>query len=181
MSLSLREQLLKAGLVTEKQARKAGRETSQQQHQRKKGAQPSPQHASASDQARAAKLARDQALNRQRQEQAAARARVAELRQLIEQHRLPPVESDDYFSFVDGTKVRRIPVTPALRERLVRGTAVIARCGGRYDLLPTETAPRILERDPAAIVTSPQTGSPAAERPDDDPYKDFVVPDDLTW
>ena len=50
MSLSLREQLLKAGLVTEKQARKAGRETSQQQHQRKKSAQPSPQQASASDQ-----------------------------------------------------------------------------------------------------------------------------------
>ena len=35
MSLSLREQLLKAGLVTEKQAKKAERQTSQQQHQRK--------------------------------------------------------------------------------------------------------------------------------------------------
>ena len=77
MSLSLREQLLKAGLVTEKQAKKAERQTSQQQHQRKKGSlpDPTPEQQAAVRKAQAAKFARDQALNRERQEKAAAKRR----------------------------------------------------------------------------------------------------------
>jgi uncharacterized protein YaiL (DUF2058 family) len=76
MSLSLREQLLKAGLVTEKQAKKAERQTSQQQHQRKKGSlpDPTPEQQAAVRKAQAAKFARDQALNRERQEKAAIKA-----------------------------------------------------------------------------------------------------------
>ena len=110
MSLSLREQLLKAGLVTEKQAKKAERQTSQQQHQRKKGSlpDPTPEQQAAVRKAQAAKFARDQALNRERQEKAAAKARRAELRQFIDQHRLPRVESDDYYNFVDEQRIRRI-------------------------------------------------------------------------
>src|SRR5512145_1392255 len=142
MSLSLREQLLKAGLVTEKQARKAERQTSQQQHQRKKGSlpEPTPEQQVAARQAQAAKFARDQALNRERQEKAAAKARRVELRQFIDQHRVPRVESDDYYNFVDEKRVRRIAVTPDLRARILRGDLMIARCSGQYDLVTAEVA-----------------------------------------
>lgn len=181
MSMSLRDQLLKAGLVTEKQARKA--ELQQHQQQRKqpkapKGAPPPPA-TPAARQAMAAKAARDQELNRRQQAQAAAKARSAQVRQLIEQHRVPRVESDDFFNFQDGAKIRRIPVDAALRRRILQGDVVIARCEGHYDLVPKEAADRIRERDAAAIIMLPATESSGPA--DDDPYKDYVVPDDLTW
>lgn len=185
MNLSLREQLLKAGLVTEKQAKQAERTTSDQRHRQPKGgkrtAPPPPEPAKAAQQAQAAKLLRDQELNRKQQEKAARRARAAELRQLVGQLRVPRPESDDYFNFVDGGKIHRIQVTPELRARLVAGSLVIVRYDGRYDLVPAEAVERIRERHAEAIVANSPADAPAAPPAEDDPYKDFVVPDDLTW
>jgi uncharacterized protein YaiL (DUF2058 family) len=179
MSDSLRDQLIKAGLATKRQAHQADRE--QYRGRQDKGAkrpEPSDQQRAA-DQARAAKTARDQALNRERQAQAEANARAAEIRQLIEQHRLPKPESDDYFNFIDRKKVRRIAINAELRDRLGRGDVAIARCEARYDFVPSDIAARIRERD-ARMVMSLDSSSDA-ESDENDPYKDFVVPDDLTW
>jgi hypothetical protein len=186
MNLTLREQLLKAGLVTEKQAKQAERSESQHKHRQKKGGgtappAPAPSPARAAEQARAAKLLRDQELNRRQQEKAARKARAAELRQLVEQLRVPRPESDDYYNFVDGGKVHRLAVTPELRARIVAGTLAIVRSDGRYDLVPAEALERIRERDASAIVSIPVDESASGAPADDDPYKDFVVPDDLTW
>jgi hypothetical protein len=94
---------------------------------------------------------------------------------------VPRPESDDYYNFVDGGKIHRLAVTPELRARIVAGTLAIVRSDGRYDLVPAEALERIRERDASAIVSipvdEPASGAPA----EDDPYKDFVVPDDLTW
>jgi len=183
MSLSLREQLLKAGLVTKKQAKQSERTASQNQHRAAKGSEraPSPDPARAADQARSAKLLRDQEMNRRQREKAAAKARAAELRQLVEQLRVPRPESDDYFNFVDGGRIRRLAVTPDLRARIVAGGLVIVRCEGRYELVPADSVQRILDRDGAARVSIPAAG-PSADAPaEDDPYRHFVVPDDLTW
>jgi hypothetical protein len=185
MSLSLREQLLKAGLVTEKQAKQAERTTSGQRHQQVKGGKrappPPPAPTKAAQQAQAAKLLRDQELNRKQQEKAERRARAAQLRQLVEQLRVPRPESDDFYNFVDDGKVRRMQVTPELRARIVAGSLMIVRYDGRYDLVPVDAIERIREKHADAIVASP-AAEPAASTPaEDDPYKDFVVPDDLTW
>ena len=179
MSDSLRDQLIKAGLATQKQVKQADREQ-HRDRQAKGPKRPGPnEQQRAVDPARAAKAARDQALNRERQAQAEAKARAAEIRQLIEQHRLPKPETDEYFNFVDRKKVRRIAINADLRERLVRGDIAIARCEARYDFVPADIAPRIRERD-ARMVMSLDSSSDA--KPDEnDPYKDFVVPDDLTW
>ena len=183
MSLSLREQLLKAGLVTEKQAKQTERSTGQQRHREAKAGvrQPSPPPARAAQQAQAAKLLRDQELNRKQQAKAEAKARAAQLRQLVEQLRVARPESDDYFNFVDGGKVRRLAVTPDVRARLAAGSLAIVRCDGRYDLVPTDALDRIRERYATAIVALPAAAPAPGGPAEDDPYKDFVVPDDLTW
>lgn len=193
MSMSLREQLLKAGLVTEKQARQAEKQQYQGSKQKVSKKAPPRELTPAAKEAQAAKAARDQELNRRRQEKAAAKARIAQLKQLIEQHRVPRLESDDWYNFVVDGKVRRIMIDVPLRERLVRGELAIVRCDGHYDLVPVPLLDRIRERDPAAVVhlvdrpersgeggaaeAAGTSGDAAAE----DPYKDFVVPDDLVW
>lgn len=184
MSLSLREQLLKAGLVTEKQAKQAERSTGEQRHRQAKGgkrAAPPSAPDKAAQQAQAAKLLRDQELNRKQQERAARKARAAELRQLVEQLRVPRPESDDYYNFVDGGKIHRLQVTPDLRARLIAGSLAIVRYDGRYDLVPALAADRIRERHPEAILAPAASDASTPPAAEDDPYKDYVVPDDLTW
>jgi len=185
MSLSLREQLLQAGLVTEKQAKQAERSSKDQRHRQAKGGQrtppaPAPTPSTAAQRAQAAKLLRDQELNRKQREKSERKARAAQLRQLVEQLRVPRPESDEFYNFVDGGKVRRIQVTPELRARVIAGGLVIVRCADRYDLVPAEAVERIREHDPEAVVTHAATDGTTAPA-EDDPYKDFVVPDDLTW
>jgi uncharacterized protein YaiL (DUF2058 family) len=94
---------------------------------------------------------------------------------------VPRPESDDYYNFVDEGKVHRVPVTPDLRARIVAGKLAIVRCGGRYDLVPADVLERIRERHADAIVAIPAADASTSAAAEDDPYKDFVVPDDLTW
>lgn len=180
MSLSLREQLLAAGLVTQKQVQKTEQQQRQAQHgQKKKQLPPAPDKQAAARQAQAAKAARDQELNRQQREKAERKARRAEIRQIVEQNRIPRIESEDYFNFVDGNKIHRFAVNSDVRERILRGTLAIVRHNGFHALVPSEIAERVRERDASFVVPLKQ---PEAEtRTADDPYKEFVVPDDLLW
>lgn len=233
MNTSLRDQLLAAGLVTEKQAKQAAQQEQQRQfrnrppkynpdsrggqagqpgagHRGSQGGQPGagnrggqnpnrgpspnagggtpprashpPQPPSASllaQQAQAAKIARDQELNRKREEKAKRRARIAEIEQIIEQNRAPRLETEDYYSFIDGKKIRRMSVDPQRREQLTSGVLAIVRYKGHYAVVPKAIAERIRERDENMIVPMVQPKEGSAEP--DDAYKDFVVPDDLMW
>lgn len=179
MSTSLRDQLIQAGLVSEKQARAATENKRAPQVSRKKPLPVSEQQRRL-QQAQAEKTARDQALNRKQLEKAERRARRAEVRQLVEQHRVAPVESEDWFNFVDGAKIKRIAVTPVLRASILSGDLVIVRSDNRYDLVPEAAAERIRERDPSAAIKAEATTSAAADAKDPD-YQDFIVPDDLMW
>jgi uncharacterized protein YaiL (DUF2058 family) len=183
--MSLRDQLLKAGLVTEKQTKDAERQASQQQRQRQKQ-QPRDKRATVSEaetaarQTQAAKAARDQELNRRQKEQAAAKGRQAQIDQLIEQNQLPRPQTEELYNFLDGNRVRRIPADAAVRARIGRGEIAIVRGSGRYGLVTAETAARIRERDARAVIvwiTAKQEPPPPA----DDGYAGFEVPDDLMW
>jgi len=180
MSMSLRDQLLKAGLVSQKQVKEAERQQDRRARQppkQKAGSPPAREPARSSE---AAKTARDQALNRQQQEKAAKKALFAQIKQLIDQNRLPPIEGEDFYNFLDGNKIRRVAVNPELRGRIGRGEVVIVRHGGRYDLVPPAIAARIRERDQRAVI-APVAAAAMETSPAEDPYAGFVVPDDMIW
>src|SRR6202051_657252 len=125
MSMSLRDQLLQAGLVNEKQARDAERQQQQQLQGRQRLPKQqrglAPEQEPAARKAQKAKAARDQQLNRQQQDKAERKARLAQVRQLIEQHRLPKPACEQFYNFVDGNKIRRIAADAAMRGTLARG------------------------------------------------------------
>jgi Uncharacterized protein conserved in bacteria len=177
MSSSLRDQLIKAGLASEKQAKQVNHE-----HRQRGRSQGRPESMTseklAVQRAQAAKASRDQELNLQQRMKAERKARIAEIRQLIEQNRLPKIESEDRFNFVDENKIHSVSVDATLRERLNRGEVTIARYGRHYEIVPAATAARIRERDERFVVAL-NLAPPSTD--ENDPYKDFVVPDDLTW
>jgi uncharacterized protein YaiL (DUF2058 family) len=210
MNSSLRDQLLAAGLVTEKQARQAAQQEQQRQFRdrprpnpgQRPGASPNPGQnrgpaqnkgpqnkgpaqpqqppslKTQTQQAQAAKVARDQELNRRREDKAQRRARMAQIEQIIEQNRVPRLETEDHYSFIDGKKIRRMSVDTQRREQLTRGELVIVRYRGHYAVVPAAIAERIRERDANMVVPLVQ---PKTSSEPDDAYKDFVVPDDLMW
>ena len=209
MNSSLRDQLLAAGLVTEKQARQAAQQEQQRQFRDRprpnpgarpgsnpgqtggqnkgtaqnkgatqKGPQQAPSVKAEAQHVHAAKVARDQELNRRREDKAQRRARIAQIEQIIEQNRVPRLETEDYYSFIDGKKVRRMSVDVQRREQLTRGELVIVRYRGHYAVVPAAIAERIRERDANMVVPLVQ---PKTSSEPDDAYKDFVVPDDLMW
>jgi uncharacterized protein YaiL (DUF2058 family) len=202
MNSSLRDQLLAAGLVTEKQARQAAQQEQQRQfrkhHPNPPQSRPQPQggRPAAKDrpesppqppppkvqaqQAQAAKVERDKELNRRREDKAQRKARIAQIEQIIEQHRLPRLETDDHYSFIDGKKIRRMSVDAQRREQLTKRELVIVRYKGHYAVVPAEIAERVRERDANMVVPLVQPPSSGSEVVDD-AYKEFVVPDDLMW
>jgi len=118
-------------------------------------------------------------LQQRRQEEADRKERWTQIKQLIEQHRLPKLETDEYFNFVARGKVRRLAVDAQLRERLTSGEVMIVRCEGKHDVVPRDIAERIRGYDARAVIVLQDSagGTPS----EDDPYKDYVVPDDLKW
>ncbi|MBD9482116.1 DUF2058 domain-containing protein [Pseudomonas sp. PDM14] len=179
MSLSLRDQLLKAGLVNEKQAKQADKQKQKQQRLEKKGqVEVDDEQKRIAQAAMAEKVARDQELNRQQQEKAEQKARSAQIKQLIETSRLPKLTTEDYYNFVDDKKVKRLSVNNLMRDKLSRGSLAIVRHGGGYEVIPREAALKIQERDPQRVVQlNVQTEAPDA----DDPYAAYQIPDDLMW
>ncbi|MBS4151082.1 DUF2058 domain-containing protein [Pseudomonadota bacterium DY0742] len=179
MSLSLRDQLLKAGLVNEKQAKQATKQQQKQQRLEKKGqVEKDNSRREAALKAQAEKQARDQELNRQQQEKAEQKARAAQVKQLIERSRLPKLTTDDYYNFVDDKKVKRISVNNLMRDKLSSGSLAIVRHGGGYEIIPREAALKIQERDPRRVVL---LNTRTEEVDADDPYAAYQVPDDLMW
>jgi uncharacterized protein len=180
MSDSLREQLLKAGLVTENKVKSASQADEQRRRQLKSAGKQRANDVppSAAQRAQAQKVARDLELNRRQQEKERRRALRAQVQQLVEQARLPRLESEDYYSFIDGGKVCRVAVDAHRRQEICEGKLVIVRYRGFHEVVPAEAARQIRERDENALIVRQEENKTAAE---DDPYKDFVVPDDLTW
>ncbi|WXL24340.1 DUF2058 domain-containing protein [Ectopseudomonas mendocina] len=179
MSMSLRDQLLKAGLVNEKQVKQASKQKQKQQRLEQKGqVEKDESQKLAAQQAMAEKAARDQELNRLQQEKQEKKALAAQIKQLIESSRLPKLTTEDYYNFVDDKKVKRISVNNLMRDKLSSGSLAIVRHGGAYEIIPRDAALKIQERDAQRIVLlNTQTQAPD----EDDPYAAYQVPDDLMW
>jgi len=156
MSISLRDQLLKAGLVNQKQAKQVGKEKQKQQRLAHKGhIELDDSQQRAAQEAKAEKVKRDQELNRQQQEKVEAKARAAQIKQLIEVSRLPKLTTEDYYNFVDDKKVKRLCVNTLMRNQLSNGFLAIVHHAGGYEVIPREAALKIQERDPQRIVQIP--------------------------
>jgi uncharacterized protein YaiL (DUF2058 family) len=175
---SLQDQLLKAGLVTEQQAKQV---RSSKRKKSKQGGGKSKPVAEARKQMQSAaveKARRDRELNRRLQEEARRKAQENELRQLIHTNRIPRGEGDVPYSFLDRGNVKRIYVTADQQRRLAKGRLAIVRQDTGYELVLPEIAERIRDRDSSLIVL---LNRPGDDRDEDDAYADYKVPDDLIW
>jgi uncharacterized protein len=182
MAGSLKDQLLKAGIASRKQAKEAELEQRRQRKQGQKGpAKEDLERAAAIEAARIEKLEKDRQLNERRKQEQAERALRAEIRQLAEQHAIrPPKGADLRYNFVLENRVRSLWIDESLRTQLAAGAVALVAVDQAFVLVPAAIAERIRERDPGAQVQTDE--GPVQKSADhDDPYADFPIPDDLHW
>ena len=181
MAGSLQDQLLKAGLANKKQAKQAKDHKRKQAKQKRAGqikVDEERQRQEAIEAARLEKLERDRELNRQRQAEQARKAALAEVRQLIETHRLPlPRDAELRYNFVHGKTIHHLYLEQKQIDQLARGQLRIAAFEDQYHLIPADIVERIEARLPDVVLPLPKEDKPDP----DDPYADYQIPDDLMW
>ncbi|NOI15535.1 DUF2058 domain-containing protein [Vibrio hepatarius] len=170
--LTLQEQMLKAGLVNEKKLKKA-----------KKGSKKSRVQArevkAAVEENKRLQQQRDKELSTQQKEQRLSKEVQAQIKQLIEMNKIDLADGDIKYNFTDGTLVKSLYTPALIRDQLVKGILAIARYEESYAVIPSSVANKIAQRDEQVIIAQNETESDAVD--EDDPYADFVVPDDLMW
>jgi hypothetical protein len=168
--MSLKDELVKAGLVSAKQARQvAHRERVARQQP---GAQPGAARAQQEAEARAeqarqereAQRARDQQLARDQQARQAEHEREiqerarsqAQIDAALRDGRLERWQGGRAYYFTDGTRIEFVSVSDDAARRLQEGTAAIVRSGdpgAPYTLLNAAQALRLRELAPERVVT----------------------------
>jgi len=181
MGDSLRDQLLKTGLVNDQDVKRVQSEKSRQKRQSKQNKKG--RRDTQSDEARraadaaAAKRERDRALNREREAKRRKEADEHAARELVVKHEIKRSHDAEHaFNFTDGTRIKKINVDKEQLKGLVAGELAIARTRGHYRLIPREIAERVQPTAPF-LIAHLDTG----ETDDDPAYEDHPVPDDLMW
>ncbi|MDW1813993.1 DUF2058 domain-containing protein, partial [Vibrio sp. Vb2362] len=124
-------------------------------------------------------LERDKQLSEQQNAERLNKEIKAQINQLIEMNKIDLKDGDIKYNFTHGTLVKSLYVDSLIREQLIKGILAIAIVGESYVVIPRGVANKIAQRDESVIIEQkePESDIPA----EDDPYADFVVPDDLMW
>ncbi|MFK8019112.1 MAG: DUF2058 domain-containing protein [Pseudomonadales bacterium] len=194
---SLQDQLLKAGMVDEKKAKKIQKQQRKEAKQLKQ--QPKDQRAQESEtkllakKAQAERVAKDKEINRQRDLAAHEKAIAAQIRQLINTNKIDrghiankgKGNDDIAYQFTHGKKIKKLYVTTILQAQLINGVIAIVVNDDKYELVPAPVAEQIKQRNENYVLVlnenSTGKGGDKDQFDEDDPYADYQIPDDLMW
>lgn len=192
MARSLRDELLRAGLVTGEQVTRAERGSAQRAKRGKGRTAGAAQRRRQGPDSRRSPSRRPDDAEKQRQmapQSAPApqpdpddriRQLNVEIRRILkaEAEKAEP-DSDTPFHFPRGDRLKRLYVGQDQRRRLVAGELAIVGFGGRHHLVPRPAAERVRElREEVFVFIS--TGDTGAETVEEG-YEGYDVPDGLIW
>lgn len=182
MAGSLKDQLLNAGLADaakakalDKEKRKAAKVA------RRSGVTLENEAREAARQALAEKAEKDRALNQAMNEKALRKAINAQIRQLVEMHRVDRSRGEVAFNFTDGKVIKKLYVNALQQKQLASGLLAIVKQGDQYEVLPAPIADKIAQRDPARVIDCRESDAAALTEEEQEWYKDYEIPDDLMW
>lgn len=178
---SLQDQLRNAGLVTDKQLKKAQKGMHRQEMRVKAGVEVDETRAAAEAEI-AQKQVRDRARNEVLRQEVLARELRVQIKQLVARNSQRE-QGDVEYNFTEGKKVKKLYVSAKNKAQLNKGFLAIIKIDDHYDLVPEKVAQRIADRIPdtkdQVILYLHDRSKDVVD--EDDPYKDFQIPDDLEW
>ncbi|KWQ05132.1 hypothetical protein SE27_07615 [Acinetobacter harbinensis] len=174
---ALQAQLLKAGLVDNKKAKKLSK---QAVHEQRTGQSNEAELKAKIAQDKEQKLAKDQALDLEKKRLLQGKELKAAIVQMISQHKIHQLDGDVAYQFIDESKVKKIYLNQQIYNALVSGSLVIAKEDDSYAVLPKILADRINAKMTGfIIVNNSQKNEQITD--EEDPYAAYVIPDDLMW
>lgn len=188
MNKSLQDQLLGAGLIDKKKAKKISKENRKAQNEKNRSKEQVFSDAKAAAlQAKKEKQEKDAALNQQKNHEAEKKSIAAQVSQLIDHYKLDRQGGDQEYNFSDGKKIKKMLVPIKISEEIIRGRLCIAKQGETYEIIPKPIAEKIRGQDEASIIVFNEKSTDAKDthdthvESDDDYYAQFEIPDDLMW
>ncbi|WP_180081013.1 DUF2058 domain-containing protein [Acinetobacter sp. YH12201] len=174
---ALQAQLLKAGLVDNKKAKKLSK---QAVHEQRTGQSNEAELKAKIAQDQKEKLARDQALDLEKKRLLQGKELKAAIVQMINQHKIKDTDGEVAYQFIDDNKVKKIYLNQQIYNALVAGSLIIAKEADSYAVLPKALAERINDKmEGFIIVNNSEKNEQTTD--EDDPYAAYVIPDDLMW
>lgn len=174
---ALQAQLLKAGLVDNKKAKKLSK---QAVHEQRTGQSDEAELKAKIAQTQQEKLAKDQALDLEKKRLLQGKELKAAIVQMINQHKIKEIDGEVAYQFIDDNKVKKIYLNQQIYNALVAGSLIIAKEAESYAVLPKALAERINDKmEGFIIVNNSEQNEQTTD--EDDPYAAYVIPDDLMW
>ena len=183
--MSLQEQLKKSGLVDDKKAKQLERAKRKETKQPMKKSEKKNVHQEAEKARklqRQEQIERDRKLNEERNRDGEWRAKMAQIRQLIETN-IVAAKGDLKFNFTHSGKVKQLWVDSRTREQLSAGTLAVveSKAEGKYVLVPVDVGHKIQERNAEHFVAIANPKQLSKLELEEQAYADFAIPDDLDW
>lgn len=175
---ALQAQLLKAGLVDNKKAKKLSK---QAVHEQRTGQSDDASIKAKIEQDQQQKMAKDQALNLEKKRLLDEKALLAAVIQMIGQHKITDINGDVAYQFIDDSKIKKLYINQQIYNALVSGSLVVAKDQASYAILPKALADRINEKLEGFIIVSNADNNNTEVTDEEDPYAAYVIPDDLMW
>lgn len=174
---ALQAQLLKAGLVDNKKAKKLSK---QAVHEQRTGQSHEAELKAKIEQDKQQKLEKDQALDLEKKRLLQGKELKAAIIQMINQHKISNIDGEVSYQFIDDQKVKKIYLNQSIYNALVSGSLVIAKEMDSYAILPKALADRINDKmEGFIIVNNSEKNEQITD--EEDPYAAYVIPDDLMW
>ncbi len=190
MSNSLRDQLLKQGLVSKEQAKQAEKQAKLKAHQGQK-TQSKKQKANKeivdkesisylAAKAREEEITRAKELNRQKEIEREHKALWSQVRDIIDCQHVNDPDAEGAYYFLEDKWVRKIEVTLKQRQLLASAELAITAIDEKYYLVPAAVAEKVQTRVPEVVVCFHQP-TKAGIIEQDKTYAAYPIPDDLIW
>ena len=174
---ALQAQLLKAGLVDNKKAKKLSK---QAVHEQRTGQSNEAELKAKIAQDQQVKLEKDQALDLEKKRLLQGKELKAAIVQMINQHKIRDIDGEVSYQFIDESKVKKIYLNQQIYNALVSGSLVVAKESDSYAILPKALADRINDKmEGFIIVNNSEKNEQITD--EEDPYAAYVIPDDLMW
>lgn len=176
---SLQDQLLKAGVVDKDKAKKINKEKRKKARQTPKGQATLDEAKEQAKRALAEKSESDRQRSKALQAAVDKKAIHAQVIQLVKTNTIDRSGGETTYQFTDSKKIKKIYVSVAQQNELIRGQLAIAKLDEEYALIPRQIAEKIQQREDHIIVVL--NSQQQSEVDADDPYADYQIPDDLMW
>ncbi len=174
---ALQAQLLKAGLVDNKKAKKLSK---QAVHEQRTGQSNEAELKAKIEKDQQEKLAKDQALSLEKKLALDEKTLRSSVIQMISHHKIKETDGDVTYQFIDDSKIKKVYINQQIYNALVSGSLVVAKDHDRYAFLPKALAERINEKLTGFILVN-NSENTAEVTDEEDPYAAYVIPDDLMW